>query len=190
MSEKIVVIGASAGGLEPLREVLAELPIDFAAPVVVAVHSGPGSALKSALDLSSSIDIQICHAASGVTPKPGIVYVVPGAKHALLSHGKLELSELVHNSGFRPSIDALFITAATEYRENAVAVVLSGTLNDGMRGAQVLYDLGGITLVQDPEDAKYASMPQNVVRSDHPVEIINATQIGKWLVEYIGKIDA
>jgi len=186
VSGKIVVIGASAGGIEPIREVLAELPTNFAAPVIVAVHSGPESALRSALDLVSSIDIEICDARSGVEPKPGVVYVVPGAKHALLSHGKLQLSELVHNSGFRPSIDALFITTATEYRENAIAVVLSGTLNDGMRGAQVLYDLGGITLVQDPEDAKFASMPQNVVRSDHPVEIITARQIGKWLVEYVG----
>lgn len=189
MSKKVVAIGASAGGLEPLRELLGELPRDFAAPIIVAVHSGPDSQLKNTLDLFSDISIKICHAQSGIEPEPGVVYVVPGAKHALLSHGKLEISDLVRDSGFRPSIDALFMTLATEYRDNAIAVVLSGTLNDGMRGAQVLYDLGGITLVQDPEDAKFASMPQSVVQANHPVEIISAKQIGKWLVESVGTTD-
>jgi len=189
VANKVVAIGASAGGLEPLRELLRELPPNFAAAIIVAVHSGPESRLKNTLDLFSDISLEICNAESGIEPTPGVVYVVPGAKHVLLSHGRLEISDLVRDSGFRPSIDALFMTLATEYRDNAIAVVLSGTLNDGMRGAQVLYDLGGITLVQDPEDAKFASMPQSVVQANHPVEIISAKQIGRWLVESVGTTD-
>ena len=188
MSDKIVAIGASAGGLQPLRELLSELPRDFAAPIVVAVHSSPDSALKNTLSLFKDISIKISEAVDGAQPLPGIVYVVPGAKHVLFSHGRLKISDVVRDSGFRPSIDALFMTLATEHQDNAIAVVLSGTLNDGMRGAQVLYDLGGTTLVQDPEDAKFASMPQSVVMADHPEEVISAKEIGRWLVEEIGTV--
>jgi len=75
VANKVVAIGASAGGLEPLRELLRELPPNFAAAIIVAVHSGPESRLKNTLDLFSDISLEICHAESGIEPTPGVVYV-------------------------------------------------------------------------------------------------------------------
>lgn len=180
---KIVLIGCSSGGFEALTDLLAEIPATYAHPIVVASHSGPDSQLTEALKLKQQIAISIKQAEDGDRLTGQCVYVLPGATHGLVIGDTLRLSDLVRESGFRPSVDALFMTAAAEYRENTVAVVLSGTMSDGMRGAQVIYDMGGITIVQDPDEAQQASMPQSVIASDHPRQILKAAQLGAWLTQ-------
>jgi len=143
----VVAIGASAGGLAAINDLLAELPDGLNAPIVIAAHSEPASMLKEALQIHSSLKIKTVE--DGEVLENGTVYIVPGAKHAFFRNGTLTLSTIVQDSGFRPSIDAMFMTLAAEYGERAIAVVLSGLLNDGMRGAQVIYDMGGRTIVQD-----------------------------------------
>lgn len=180
----VVAIGASAGGLSALQDLLAELPQNLSAPIVIAVHSEPASILLETLKLRSSLNIKKVE--DGEPLENGVVYIVPGATHAFFRGGCLRLSSLVRDSGFRPSIDALFMTLAAEYGDRAIAVVLSGLLKDGMRGAQVIYDMGGRTIVQDPEEAKYASMPEAVIRSDHPRAVRSASELGIWLSSVIG----
>jgi len=180
----VVAIGASAGGLSAIKELLAELPPHLDAPIVIAVHSEPASQLKEALQIRSPLNIK--SAEDGEMLESGVVYVVPGAKHAFFRNGGLQLSTVVRDSGFRPSIDALFMSLAAEYGERAVAVVLSGLLKDGMRGAQVIYDMGGRTIVQDPRDADYSSMPHSVIRNDHPNAVLTASELGVWLASQIG----
>ena len=188
MSNKVVAIGASAGGLEALRELLSELPVHFPAPIIVAIHSQPSSKLAQVLSFDEARDggMKVREVKDGDTLEPGVVHVLPGATHAFFRQGGLRLSETVRDSGFRPSIDALFMSLASEYGADAIAVVLSGLMNDGMRGAQVIYDMGGITIVQDPRDADYAEMPQNVIRADHPSQVLSAKDLGVWLREAIG----
>jgi len=183
----VVAIGASAGGLAAINDLLAELPDGLNAPIVIAAHSEPASMLKEALQIHSSLKIKTVE--DGEVLENGTVYIVPGAKHAFFRNGTLTLSTIVQDSGFRPSIDAMFMTLAAEYGERAIAVVLSGLLNDGMRGAQVIYDMGGRTIVQDPDDAAYSSMPKSVIRSDHPDAIRTASELGEWLVAQIGTAD-
>ncbi|MEJ6396794.1 chemotaxis protein CheB [Yoonia sp. 208BN28-4] len=180
---KVVVIGCSSGGLAPLVDLLSELPATYPHPIIVASHSGPESHLLPALKLKSKIQIAIKKAEDGEELVGQTVYVLPGATHGLVTGNTLRLSELVRESGFRPSIDALFMTAAAEYQENTIGVVLSGTMSDGMRGAQVIYDMGGVTIVQDPDEAKQASMPQSVIKADHPQEVLEASALGQWLVK-------
>ncbi len=180
----VVAIGASAGGLAAIEELLAELPLNLNAPVVIASHSLPESVLEQVLKIRSSLNIR--QVEDGVVLEHSTVYVVPGARHALFRNGRLQLSEIVEDSGFRPSIDALFMTLATEYGDRAIAVVLSGLLNDGTRGAQVVYDMGGRTIVQDPQDAAFPSMPSSVIRHDHPIAIRTASELGEWLLSEIG----
>lgn len=81
------------------------------------------------------------------------------------------------------------MTLAAEYGENAVGVVLSGTMNDGMRGAQIIHDVGGQTIVQSPGDADYSSMPMQVIERDHPTKVGDAKALGAWLVEHIGLLE-
>ena len=175
------MIGSSAGGLSALIGLLRELPADHPAPIVIAAHGGPDSHLHEALSLSRGIVLPILQATDDMPLEGGAAYVLPGATHGLVVGRRLHLSPPVRGSRFRPSIDALFMTAAASYGGGAVAVVLSGTMDDGMRGAQVIYDLGGVTIVQDPDDAERAEMPQNVIAADHPREILPAPALGRWL---------
>lgn len=182
---RIVAIGASAGGLEPLVELLRVLPAKFDAPVVVAVHAPPESLLTEVLEARDTGGLTICKAQDGDLLEAGTVYVVPGGTHAFVREDRIEIRAMKRNSGFRPSIDALFMSLAASRGEQAIAVVLSGSMNDGMRGSQMVYDLGGITLVQDPDEADYAEMPQNVIRRDHPRHILKAEELGQWLADLI-----
>jgi two-component system chemotaxis response regulator CheB len=180
----IVAIGASAGGLQAIIDLLSSLPARLNAPIVIAVHSEPASKLSEVLQARSQLEI--CKAEDGDVLQPGTVYILPGATHGFFKDKKLHLSSTVRNSGFRPSIDALFMTMASEYRERAIAVVLSGTMSDGMRGAQIIYDMGGETIVQDPDDAQFPDMPENVIKRDHPTIIAKASALGDWLSSKIG----
>ena len=179
--QKVIAIGASAGGLQPLRDLLEVLPNDFDAPIVVAIHSAPNSFLTEVLQFAEGSGMKVRKVEDGDTLQNGVVHVVPGAKHAFVQNARLRLSGVVRDSGYRPSIDALFMTLASSHGENAVAVVLSGLMNDGMRGAQVIYDMGGTTIVQDPKDAEFAEMPKNVIRADHPRKVLAAEDLGHWL---------
>ncbi|WP_299402507.1 chemotaxis protein CheB [uncultured Roseobacter sp.] len=180
----VVAIGASAGGLKAIQELIAELPADLDAPIVIGVHSEPSSKLTEILKSKSSLKIR--KTMDGDILKKGWIYVVPGAKHALFQNQRIHLSDVVRDSGFRPSIDAMFMTLAAEYGGRGIAVVLSGTMKDGMRGAQVVYDMGGQTIVQDPEDAQHAGMPNSVIYNDHPETIRTASELGVWLRNLIG----
>ncbi|MEM8836560.1 MAG: chemotaxis protein CheB [Pseudomonadota bacterium] len=182
----VVAIGASAGGLAAIQSLIAELPDRLNAPIVIGVHSMQGAVLTEALQSESNLKIK--RAEDNQTLEKGWIYVLPGAMHGFFRNGKIHLSEPVRDSGFRPSIDAMFMTLAAEYKDRAIAVVLSGMLTDGMRGAQVIYDMGGRTIVQEPSDAEHSSMPNSVIRNDHPEVIHTATDLGKWLSSHIGKM--
>ncbi|GFE65831.1 chemotaxis protein CheB [Litoreibacter roseus] len=181
----VVAIGASAGGLAAVKDLIAHLPKDLNAAVVIAIHSGPKSKLAEVLETKSPLPVRRIQ--NGDSLRNGHIYVVPGGQHAFFREGRLTLSDAVSDSGFRPSIDALFMTLAAEHGKHGIAVVLSGTMNDGVRGAQVIYDMGGTTVVQDPEDAEYDSMPLKVIHMDHPKEILSASDLGSWLSKRIGR---
>lgn len=186
--QPVIAIGGSAGALHAVKDLLGELPATFAAPIVLALHSLPESRLAELLQLDRRLKIDIRQATDGDALTPGTVHVVPGARHGLFSGNRLKISEPVEGSGFRPSIDALFMTLATEHGPNAIAVVLSGTMKDGMRGAQVIYDMGGKTVVQDPGEAAYGEMPRSVINADHPNDVLTAEDIGIWLTSHVEKM--
>lgn len=183
----VVALGASAGGLAAILELLGSLPKRLNAPIVIAVHSQPASKLTEALQ--SKIDLSIREAEDGDELNPGTIYILPGAKHGFFKDAKLRLSDTVRNSGFRPSIDALFMTLASEYGDRSIAVVLSGTMSDGLRGAQIIYDMGGDTIVQDPDDAHFPDMPENVILHNHPSVVASASDLGVWLEKKIGTFE-
>jgi two-component system CheB/CheR fusion protein len=79
------------------------------------------------------------------------------------------------------------MTLAAEYGDRAIAVVLSGALKDGMRGAQIIYDMGGQTIVQDPREAEHAGMPNSVIFDDHQETVLSAAKLGEWLGNLIGQ---
>jgi two-component system, chemotaxis family, protein-glutamate methylesterase/glutaminase len=173
-NSRVVVVGASAGGIEALRVLAAALPPDFSAPVCVVMHISPQSPglIHEILSRAGSLP--------AVSPRnrerllPGRIYVAPPDCHLLIEPGRLRVTKGPRENRFRPAIDPLFRTAAQVYGPAAVGVVLTGNLDDGTAGLWAIKRLGGTAIVQDPEDAMYPSMPLSALRHvevDHRVPL-------------------
>jgi two-component system chemotaxis response regulator CheB len=155
----IVALAASAGGLNALSHVLAALPADFAARVVVVQHLDPRHRSLMAEILSKRTALRVREARDGDAVRPGIAHIAPPNRHMLVNpDGTLTLTqtELVHF--VRPSADLLFESVAAAYRERAIAVVLSGSGSDGAMGVKAIKKTGGTVIVQDPSE--FPGMPQ------------------------------
>jgi two-component system chemotaxis response regulator CheB len=157
---EIVALAASAGGLRALTDVLAALPADFRAALVVVQHLDPRHRSLMAEILGKRTALRVQEAREGDKVQPGLAYIAPPNRHLLVNaDGTLSLSqtELVHF--VRPSADLLFESVAASYRERAIAVVLSGTGRDGAMGVRAIKKMGGTVIVQDQKTAEFFGMP-------------------------------
>ena len=173
----MVVIGASSGGVEALIELTRNLPDDLPEAVFVVLHvpeEGP-SALPRLLDRAGPLEAD--HARDGEQIQNGRIYVAPPDRHLLLEDGRARVARGPKENRHRPAVDPLFRTAAVAYGPRVVGVVLTGARNDGTAGLQAVKQRGGVTVVQDPEDALFPGMPESAlayVSVDHcaPLEKI------------------
>jgi two-component system chemotaxis response regulator CheB len=157
---EIVALAASAGGLRALTEVLATLPTDFAAALVVVQHLDPRHRSLMAEILRRRTALRVQEAHEGDAIQPGLAYIAPPDHHLLVNPDftvSLSQTELVHF--VRPSADLLFESVAATYRERAIAVVLSGTGRDGAMGVKAIKKMGGTVIVQDEKTSEYFGMP-------------------------------
>ena len=159
----IVVVGASAGGMQALERLVAGLPPDLPAAVFVVWHLSPG--VKSVLPavLNRAGPLPAAHPEDGDPIKPGRIYVAPNDHHMLLERGYIRVTKGPKENRFRPAVDPLFRSAAYIYGPRAVGVVLSGALDDGTAGLWAIKLRGGTAVVQDPQDAMHRSMPLNAL---------------------------
>ncbi|MEU6842735.1 chemotaxis protein CheB [Streptomyces sp. NPDC046716] len=163
-SFEVVAVAASAGGIHALTVFLGGLDADFPVPVLVVQHLDPRHRTVLAGILGRRTVLQVKLAEQDDTARPGTVYIAPPDRHLLVgSDGVLSLSqsELVHF--LRPSADLLFESVAGTYGARAVAVVLSGTGNDGAMGVDAVRSRGGTVIVQDPRTAEFGGMPDAAV---------------------------
>lgn len=177
----LIVIGASAGGIEALSRVLADLPANFAVPIVVAQHIDPGrpSLLAEVLRRASRVPVRTIE---GNEPlQPGVVLVVPANRHVEVRDGKV-LLQATDLPGPKPSVDRLLASAAAEFGEGLVAVILSGSGSDGAAGAHIVKQHGGMVVVENPQTAKFAGMPQSLAPSTVDV-VADLERIGSLLGE-------
>ena len=164
--ERIVVIGASAGGVDALMQLAGSLPADFPAPVCVVLHVPADSPSLLADILSRKGPLPAHSARHGDLVMAGNIYVAPPDRHLVIGRGGLlHVNRGPRENRHRPAVDPLFRSAALTYGHRAIGVVLSGTLDDGTAGMIVLKQAGGLAIVQDPRTALYPGMPQSVV--DH-----------------------
>ncbi|HWS39345.1 MAG TPA: chemotaxis protein CheB [Actinoplanes sp.] len=156
----LIAVGASAGGVEALRALVAGLPADYPGALLVVLHV-PRSA-PSALPaiLSRSGPLPAATATDGEPARAGRIYVAPADHHLLLLGGHLRLSRGSAENGHRPAVDPLFRSVARTASRRAVGVVLSGSRDDGAAGLSSIAARGGTTVVQDPDDALHSSMPR------------------------------
>jgi len=183
----IVVVGASAGGVEALAGLAASLPARLPAAVFVVLHvpSTGTSALPDILGRQGPLPA--AHVKDGEPIEPGRIYVAPPDHHLLLRPGHVHLARGPRENGHRPAVDPLFRSAAREYATRVVGVVLSGALDDGTAGLLAVKSRGGVAVVQDPEDALYPGMPGNaleVVEVDH---VVPARAMGELLARLVAE---
>lgn len=170
----IVVIGASAGGIETLKELVRALPRDLPAAIMIVQHLSPR--IESHLDqiLLRAGAPSAKFASDGETIEHGQIYIAPPDQHLLVEPDHLRVVRGPKENRHRPAVDPLFRSAAWAYGPRVVAVVLSGTLDDGASGLWAVRSCGGVTVVQDPADALHAQMPMSALMAlnvDHVVPL-------------------
>jgi chemotaxis response regulator CheB len=163
----IVVVGASAGGIEALQRLLPLLPADLKAALFVVVHRSypektpAGSMNYLRLVLARSAQLSVVDAQDGQVFEHGCVYLAPARARLLFEKERLRIDDTPETRPPLRSIDALFRSAASQHGSRVVAVLLSGMLDDGTGGLWDVRRQGGVTLVQDPAEARFPSMPQH-----------------------------
>jgi two-component system, chemotaxis family, protein-glutamate methylesterase/glutaminase len=168
---KIIVVGASAGGVAALQRLVAELPADLRAPILVVLHVGAHASVLPEL-LSAKGPLPASHGQDGQVPQPGRIYIAPPDHHMLLIHDEIKLNRGPKEHHHRPAVDPLFLSAALSHGAAVIGVILTGRLDDGTFGLQAIKRCGGTAVVQDPVDAAEPSMPLSAlehVEVDHSV---------------------
>jgi len=158
---EVVALAASAGGLNALTHVLAALPPEFPAALVVVQHVDPRHRSLMAQILARRTRIAVNEAHEGDALRAGSAYIAPSNRHLLVNADRtlsLTQTELVHF--VRPSADLLFESTAASFKERAIAVVLSGSGSDGAMGVKAIKKMGGTVIVQDARHAEFAGMPE------------------------------
>lgn len=181
-ARQIVVIGASGGGIEALRTLVADLPADFTAPICVVLHTAPQSPGVLGDILNRASRIKAANAANGEKLEGGRIYVAPPDCHLLVEPGRVRVTKGPRENRFRPAIDPLFRSAAQVYGPGAIGVLLTGSLDDGTAGLWAIKQLGGTAIVQDPDDAMFASMPRNAIDHVNVDHVVPLTAIAPILV--------
>lgn len=183
-SAPVVVVGGSAGALAPLLDIVAGLPRDFGAAVLVVIHLPPDQPSVLPTLLGRAGELPARHAQSGEQLQPGCIYVAPPNQHLLLADGRVRLSYGPRENRSRPSIDVLFRSAAYTHGPLVAGVLLSGMLDDGTSGVWAVQHFGGTVIVQHPNEAEYPDMPLSALRQVPVDDILNARDIAPRLVAW------
>lgn len=183
----LIVVGASAGGIEALQQVLQGTPPEIPAAIMIVLHMPPsgGRALRRILGRATEMPVVVAEEGTRITP--GRVYVCVGGLHLLVGNGHIHLRAGPRENGHRPAIDPLFRSAAAYYGGRAIGVVLSGTLSDGTAGLYALRRQGGLAIVQDPADALYDGMPSNAIEYAGADFVVPASDVGALLGRLAGE---
>jgi two-component system chemotaxis response regulator CheB len=187
VAQKLVVIGGSAGALDPLREIVAGLPASFPAPVLVCLHlaAGARSRLPEILDAAGPLAAR--HPRHGERLEAGTILIAPPDHHLVVRDGDAHLSRGPRENRHRPAVDALFNSAARWHGPDVVGVVLSGALDDGVAGAAAIAAQDGVVVVQDPEEARVSTMPASAARAVRRARVAPARGIATVLGELVAE---
>ncbi len=179
-SSRLVVIAASAGGLQAFREVLSSLPADFPAAIALVQHRGEQApnVLPALLDQRTALKVR--HARSGDLLEAGTVYLCPPGIH-MTAERCVRLVEGPKLRHVRPSADLMLCSAARIYRDQAIGVVLSGCGSDGALGCKAISEAGGTVVVQDPSSSAHGSMPAAAITRGRADLVLPLDQIGEAL---------
>ncbi|MDI2590081.1 chemotaxis protein CheB [Pseudomonas sp. N3-W] len=179
-----IVIGASAGGVEALLNMLSPLREGFALPIIVVLHLPDERRSHLAEVFARRVAMPVTEAGDKIVVEPGTLYFAAPGYHLSVEQDRsfsLSLEDRLHHS--RPAIDYLFESAADAYGPTLAAVLLTGANRDGARGLAQVKQRGGMTVVQDPDEAQVATMPKAALDLHQPDHILSIHGIGRLLVE-------
>jgi two-component system chemotaxis response regulator CheB len=183
LGHDIIVMGASAGGLQAIQQIVRRLPSDLPAAVFVVIHTGPDTPGILPRILSRNGGLAAAHVRDAEEIKAGRIYCAPPDHHLLIEPRVVRAFHGPKENGFRPAIDPLFRTAAAAYSTRVVGVVLSGALDDGVHGLMRIKQRGGVTIVQNPEEAVVDALPLAAIKYVDVDHIAGSDEIAKLLVE-------
>ncbi|MBP7627447.1 MAG: PAS domain-containing protein [Zoogloea sp.] len=181
----IVGIGCSAGGLEALGVLLSGAPPDSGMAFIVVQHLDPEHPSNLPELLQRDTPMPVVEASDGMLVRPDCVYVIPPNKDLSLLHGALHLLDPTEKRGLRLPIDFFLRTLADDRQENAVGVILSGMGSDGMLGLGAIKEKGGLTLAQEPSEARADSMPANAVKAGVVDIVAPTSELVERIVAYV-----
>jgi len=183
----VVVVGASAGGIPVLKTLMSRLPPDFPASLCVVLHIAADMPSVLPEILGKAGPLPASHPQSRTVMRPGHIYVAPPDHHLLVDGECVEATKGPKENRFRPSVDALFRSAAYTRGADVIGVVLSGLLDDGTSGLWTIKRRGGTAVVQAPEDAEYDSMPQSALRHVEVDHSLPVSELAALLVRLTGE---
>jgi two-component system, chemotaxis family, protein-glutamate methylesterase/glutaminase len=181
----IIVIGASAGGVETLMRLVSMLPEELPAAIFIVLHIPPNSVSAMPMILQRAGKLPAKHPEQSERIKDGQIFVAPPDRHLLVKNGHIHLTTGPRENKHRPAVDPLFRSAARMYGPRVIGVILSGALDDGTAGLQVIKAQGGIAVVQDPEDAFYAGMPTSAIENVDVDYIVPLAEMADLLVRLV-----
>ncbi|HWA35765.1 MAG TPA: chemotaxis protein CheB, partial [Cyclobacteriaceae bacterium] len=184
-SHYIIGIGASAGGLEAIHDLFDYMPQNTGFSFIVIQHLSPDYKSLMAELLSRHTQMQVCEAEDGMPVEPNCIYVIPSKKLMTIRKGRLLLVEKLKSKFPNNAIDVFFESLAQEYKERAIAMILSGTGSDGSKGVREIKKEGGIVVVQDPLTAGFDGMPNSAVDTGCADLILPPEIIGEELLNYL-----
>ena len=191
----IIVIGASAGGVEALTHLVRDLPPELPAAIFVVLHIPAQSTSVLPQIINRAIakqhkgasSLKASHPKDNEAIQNGRIYIAPPDHHLLVKDGYIRLAKGPRENGHRPAVDPLFRTAARTYGQRVVGIVLSGTLDDGTAGLAAVKQCGGLAIVQDPDEALYSGMPRSAIENVEVDYILGVSEIARVLVELAHK---
>lgn len=184
----IIVIGASAGGVEALVTLTRSLHRNLQAAVFVVLHIPPQSPSLLPEILSRAGQLKAVQAADDMKIEHGHIYVAPPDHHMLVERGKVRVVHGPKENRHRPAVDPLFRSAALAYGPRVIGVILTGALDDGTAGLLAVKRRGGIAIVQDPDEALYPSMPLSALGNVEADYILPLASIGPLLGQLANKL--
>jgi two-component system, chemotaxis family, protein-glutamate methylesterase/glutaminase len=183
---RIIVIGTSAGGMQALGKLVSKLPNDFPAAIFIVQHLSIDSSADFLVKRLNRYTELTCKVAQHeATIEPGTLYMAPADRHLLLTGKKMLVVRGPRENQFRPGIDPLFRSAAAYHGNSVVGVILTGFMSDGVVGIENIQRCGGTTVVQDPEDAEFPVLPNNVIRQVAINYVVPADQMGELLTKLV-----
>ena len=187
VTRSIIVIGASAGGVDALGRLVSFFPPAFPAAVMIVLHTAPHSPRVLAEIIGQYASIPVSYATQGEEVLLSHAYVAPPDRHLIVTGaGRLGLDAGVKVRHSRPAVDRLFTSAAEFYGSRVVGVVLTGGDGDGTNGLRAIKKAGGLAIVQDPADAVAPGMPMSALERGHPDYCLTLNEIGPMLIRLAG----